>query len=133
MRTTPAPLDKEPPSSMIIWLPAAPAPTESRASVTVEPVPLIFSRLLLAPGVPFGANVMPPPTLSTPPLWTRMELPVLAPSPIVISVANTVPPLVTISRLRLPELPTTTEEMLLHRSEERRVGKECRSRWSPYH
>ena len=23
--------------------------------------------------------------------------------------------------------------MLVHRSEERRVGKECRSRWSPYH
>ena len=23
--------------------------------------------------------------------------------------------------------------MLLFRSEERRVGKECRSRWSPYH
>ena len=23
--------------------------------------------------------------------------------------------------------------LLLHRSEERRVGKECRSRWSPYH
>ena len=22
---------------------------------------------------------------------------------------------------------------LLYRSEERRVGKECRSRWSPYH
>ena len=22
---------------------------------------------------------------------------------------------------------------LTHRSEERRVGKECRSRWSPYH
>src|ERR1039458_1362633 len=22
---------------------------------------------------------------------------------------------------------------LIHRSEERRVGKECRSRWSPYH
>ena len=21
----------------------------------------------------------------------------------------------------------------MHRSEERRVGKECRSRWSPYH
>ena len=33
----------------------------------------------------------------------------------------------------------TTEQSLydrfdnLHRSEERRVGKECRSRWSPYH
>ena len=24
-------------------------------------------------------------------------------------------------------------EMLQQRSEERRVGKECRSRWSPYH
>src|SRR5256886_15818851 len=23
--------------------------------------------------------------------------------------------------------------LMLHRSEERRVGKECRSRWSPYH
>ena len=28
-----------------------------------------------------------------------------------------------LSDLRLPD----------HRSEERRVGKECRSRWSPYH
>ena len=31
---------------------------------------------------------------------------------------------------------TTTKEMIaavLSRSEERRVGKECRSRWSPYH
>src|SRR2546426_5091444 len=25
------------------------------------------------------------------------------------------------------------EQMLSQRSEERRVGKECRSRWSPYH
>ena len=24
-------------------------------------------------------------------------------------------------------------EVAQHRSEERRVGKECRSRWSPYH
>ena len=30
--------------------------------------------------------------------------------------------------LHLPELSET-----LCRSEERRVGKECRSRWSPYH
>ena len=27
----------------------------------------------------------------------------------------------------------TTDNMLWTRSEERRVGKECRSRWSPYH
>ena len=26
-----------------------------------------------------------------------------------------------------------SEDIDLHRSEERRVGKECRSRWSPYH
>ena len=29
------------------------------------------------------------------------------------------------------EVPTDVS--LAHRSEERRVGKECRSRWSPYH
>src|SRR2546426_764372 len=28
---------------------------------------------------------------------------------------------------------SVTEEFLRGRSEERRVGKECRSRWSPYH
>ena len=27
----------------------------------------------------------------------------------------------------------TNEECIWKRSEERRVGKECRSRWSPYH
>ena len=26
-----------------------------------------------------------------------------------------------------------TSALKVHRSEERRVGKECRSRWSPYH
>ena len=26
-----------------------------------------------------------------------------------------------------------TKQKVLDRSEERRVGKECRSRWSPYH
>ena len=32
------------------------------------------------------------------------------------------------------ELPTKLEDNLVfERSEERRVGKECRSRWSPYH
>src|SRR2546430_16205782 len=33
-----------------------------------------------------------------------------------------------------PVDPSTKEtEAPTHRSEERRVGKECRSRWSPYH
>ena len=30
-------------------------------------------------------------------------------------------------------VPGSAEEILGARSEERRVGKECRSRWSPYH
>ena len=29
--------------------------------------------------------------------------------------------------------PAISESMQRNRSEERRVGKECRSRWSPYH
>src|SRR3712207_9454422 len=29
--------------------------------------------------------------------------------------------------------PLTSLKLLIPRSEERRVGKECRSRWSPYH
>ena len=33
---------------------------------------------------------------------------------------------------RIPEIVTAPDEVLT-RSEERRVGKECRSRWSPYH
>src|SRR3712207_7231176 len=34
----------------------------------------------------------------------------------------------------LKEVGSAVLEFLLHlRSEERRVGKECRSRWSPYH
>ena len=31
------------------------------------------------------------------------------------------------------ELSVQTKKYLAWRSEERRVGKECRSRWSPYH
>src|SRR2546430_17641205 len=33
----------------------------------------------------------------------------------------------------LREEPLRALEILFARSEERRVGKECRSRWSPYH
>ena len=30
-------------------------------------------------------------------------------------------------------IPVNGKDISLYRSEERRVGKECRSRWSPYH
>ena len=45
-------------------------------------------------------------------------------------------------RSMVPELSCTAQEYMdamtlsgskVERSEERRVGKECRSRWSPYH
>src|SRR5437899_7715085 len=36
-------------------------------------------------------------------------------------------------RKRLPRCKMRLKKRLLARSEERRVGKECRSRWSPYH
>ena len=32
-----------------------------------------------------------------------------------------------------PTMPSTATVLSATRSEERRVGKECRSRWSPYH
>ena len=36
-------------------------------------------------------------------------------------------------RVSVPYADDTLTEITLTRSEERRVGKECRSRWSPYH
>ena len=38
-----------------------------------------------------------------------------------------------LSSLDLPVRLIAIPEGALQRSEERRVGKECRSRWSPYH
>src|SRR3989454_10859580 len=37
------------------------------------------------------------------------------------------------TRQSLKNIASILEELGLTRSEERRVGKECRSRWSPYH
>ena len=33
----------------------------------------------------------------------------------------------------MPEVELYMDQVVRSRSEERRVGKECRSRWSPYH
>src|SRR3712207_8744420 len=38
-----------------------------------------------------------------------------------------------VKRVRLETLPVVQAAGRRKRSEERRVGKECRSRWSPYH
>src|SRR3712207_8912690 len=37
------------------------------------------------------------------------------------------------SRQKWGSLPEAHTDFIFARSEERRVGKECRSRWSPYH
>ena len=37
------------------------------------------------------------------------------------------------SKIRNKTRMSTLTTIIQHRSEERRVGKECRSRWSPYH
>src|SRR3712207_4321744 len=36
-------------------------------------------------------------------------------------------------RFTSPHVTSVNERITIDRSEERRVGKECRSRWSPYH
>ena len=36
-------------------------------------------------------------------------------------------------KVNINNLPSREKPIDLKRSEERRVGKECRSRWSPYH
>ena len=40
---------------------------------------------------------------------------------------------IAIAETEMPGLMALREEFGAARSEERRVGKECRSRWSPYH
>ena len=58
--------------------------------------------------------------------------------PVLIRRKNEIYVLVNVGREDLiltPELQARIEEAMaeIKRSEERRVGKECRSRWSPYH
>ena len=38
-----------------------------------------------------------------------------------------------VANLTKEQVEQIVHDYLLNRSEERRVGKECRSRWSPYH
>ena len=40
---------------------------------------------------------------------------------------------VKVSQADIEQLDTVADQDKILRSEERRVGKECRSRWSPYH
>ena len=52
---------------------------------------------------------------------------------LVTTIHNAGVPLVCCGEKMKELLPNTVEASGEKRSEERRVGKECRSRWSPYH
>src|SRR5258706_339626 len=58
---------------------------------------------------------------------------VLISSSVLLLVAFSVPVLASVSLLRSRSPPLASSRPTLLRSEERRVGKEGRSRWSPYH
>src|SRR2546426_12633601 len=50
-----------------------------------------------------------------------------------VAVSCTVCPIATVPELGVTVTAATGATVTVTRSEERRVGKECRSRWSPYH
>ena len=52
---------------------------------------------------------------------------------VVREVHRTAPHAITAERPRDGSFCKQSEMVTAYRSEERRVGKECRSRWSPYH
>src|ERR1051325_1889458 len=67
---------------------------------------------------------------AAPKVWEEPVAAVLAPE-VVPPVAPAPPPFPTVEQIAVgTEKPRITA---MFRSEERRVGKECRSRWSPYH
>jgi len=57
-------------------------------------------------------------------LWFADVIPSRAPAPVATAASPTAP---------APNSPANPPPGSSPRSEERRVGKECRSRWSPYH
>src|SRR2546427_4832530 len=100
------------------------------------------ARHKLAPGDPvfhYGLHTRLVPCITANPNWARgndilratmNEYHVLKDLAIIFAVSLLV--ILVFHRIKLPALPGFIVAGVL-RSEERRVGKECRSRWSPYH
>src|SRR2546427_11422594 len=119
-------------------------PTDTTTLPVVAPVGtgatmLVLLQLVGAAAVPLKVSVLVP--------WVEPKL-----LPLMVTDVPTGPPVgftvviaggaVTVKRTPLLGTPPTDTRMLpvvapagagTRRSEERRVGKECRSRWSPYH
>src|SRR2546428_10662214 len=95
--------------------------------------------LRIALGILFALGLLcvPPASFGQAPDWKQIQAPPLRafhpPSPVRIQLSNGL----VIFLLEDHELPlirgTAQIRGASRRSEERRVGKECRSRWSPYH
>ena len=64
-------------------------------------------------------------------IWTSPDLTFCESGP--AAVENTFSELVQILKIAESGLVQICQNKEIWRSEERRVGKECRSRWSPYH
>src|SRR2546430_16464572 len=86
------------------------------------------------PGLPRG-NAFPPYINSDPPLIDSAEIPSsFCSGKHTHSAAYSELPHPVSARLRIPATSfLRLSRAAIMRSEERRVGKECRSRWSPYH
>src|SRR2546429_3390742 len=96
--------------TVALGAPAAPVPLGGRVA---EPL-LLDERFTVAP--PVGAAPL------------RVTVPVEGDPPVTLLGLSVIE-----FSVGLEEEGITVREAVMLRSEERRVGKECRSRWSPYH
>src|ERR1035437_35096 len=96
--------------------PGPPPPFPPVALLLVKVQPVITTVPDRLPNPPPRPAAPPPPPESPTPSWAEPEP---------FSPVTWFPEKVELIIAKSPELKT--------RSEERRVGKECRSRWSPYH
>src|SRR5258708_18940485 len=96
--------------------------------VEALPTPIMFEQTRITSNLPTLPEIRVPERSLSPVASLKVPVPLSAresPSPFSVEFSNmrTPPP----AGLKLTSSPLAT------RSEERRVGKECRSRWSPYH
>ena len=55
------------------------------------------------------------------------------PPEVLLQILDTAESFVGVTEREVKKVPLLRGKSVFNRSEERRVGKECRSRWSPYH